>query len=239
MKPIKKHVCIVMLFASVGVCTAALAEMEDDPVLTKVMIGQLEIRAASGDNPLVWDDVQAWVGKDLNKLWLKTSGERIDSGIEELEIQLLYSRAVAAYWDLQVGWRSDLRPEPTRDWFALGFKGLAPYFFEIDAAVFIGESGHTAARLEGEYEFLFTQRLILAPNIEINWYGKDDVEVGIGSGLSDIAIGLRLRYEIRREFAPYIGLNWSKKFSNTENFARAAGQETDDFQWVIGLRAWF
>ena len=228
-----------MLFASVGVCTAAFAEMEDDPVLTKAMIGQLEMRAASGDHPLVWDDVQAWVGKDLNKLWLKTAGEHIDSRIEKLEIQLLYSRAVATYWDLQAGWRGDLRPEPTRDWFALGFKGLAPYFFEIDAAVFIGESGHTAARLEGEYEFLFTQRLILAPNIEINWYGKDDVEVGIGSGLSDIAIGLRLRYEIRREFAPYIGLNWSKKFGNTENFARAAGQETDDFQWVIGLRAWF
>ena len=239
MNPIKNHVGIGLLLASLGVWTAALAEMEDDPVLTKVMIGQLEMRAASGDNPLVWDDVQAWAGKDLNKLWLKTEGEYIDNRIEELEIQLLYSRAVAPYWDLQVGWRGDLRPEPTRDWLALGFKGLAPYLLEIDAAVFIGESGRTAARLEGEYELLFTQRLILAPDMEINWYGKDDVEAGIGSGLSDIEIGVRLRYEIRREFAPYIGVNWWKKLGNTRNFARAAGQKTGDFQWVIGLRAWF
>ncbi len=239
MKPIKKHVCIVALIASLGAWTAALAEMEDDPILSKVMIGQLEMRAASGDNPLVWDDVQAWVGKDLNKLWLKTEGEYVDNRATELEIQLLYSRAVATYWDLQVGWRGDIRPEPTRDWLALGFKGLAPYFFEIDAAIFIGESGRTAARLEGEYQLLFTQRLILTPKMEINWNGKDDVEARIGSGLSEIEIGLRLRYEIRREIAPYFGLNWWKKFGDTGDFASAAGQKTDDFQWVIGLRAWF
>ena len=239
MKPIKKHICIGLLFGGLGVWTAALAAMEDDPVLAKVMIGQLEMRAASGDNPLVWDDVQAWVGKDLNKLWLKTEGEYVNNRVEELEIQLLYSRALTTYWDLQAGWRGDIRPEPTRDWLALGFKGLAPYFFDIDAAVFIGESGRTAARLEGEYQLLFTQRLILTPDLEINWYGKDDVEVGIGSGLSDMEIGLRLRYEIRREFAPYIGVNWWKKFGDTGDFARAAGEKTDDFQWVIGLRAWF
>jgi len=239
MQPIKKHVCIGMLFASLGVWTAALAAMEDDPVLAMVMIGQLEMRDASGDNPLVWDDVQAWVGRDLNKLWLKSEGEYVNDRLEELEIQLLYSRAVAPYWDFQVGWRGDIRPEPTRDWLALGFKGLAPYFFDIDAAVFLGEGGRTAARLEGEYEFLFTQRLILTPDLEINWYGKDDVWVGIGSGLSDIEIGLRLRYEIRREFAPYIGVNLWKKFGNTKDFARAAGEVTDDFQWVIGVRAWF
>ena len=239
MKPIKKHICIGLLFGSLGVWTAALAAMEDDPVLAKVMIGQLEMRAASDDNPLVWDDVQAWVGKDLNKLWLKTEGEYVNNRVEELEIQLLYSRALTTYWDLQAGWRGDIRPEPTRDWLALGFKGLAPYFFDIDAAVFIGESGRTAARLEGEYQLLFTQRLILTPDLEINWYGKDDVEAGIGSGLSDMEIGLRLRYEIRREFAPYIGVNWWKKFGDTEDFARAAGEKTDDFQWVIGLRAWF
>ena len=239
MKPIKKHICIGLLFGSLGVWTAALAAMEDDPVLAKVMIGQLEMRAASDDNPLVWDDVQAWVGKDLNKLWLKTEGEYVNNRVEELEIQLLYSRALTTYWDLQAGWRGDIRPEPTRDWLALGFKGLAPYFFDIDAAVFIGESGRTAARLEGEYQLLFTQRLILTPDLEINWYGKDDVEAGIGSGLSDMEIGLRLRYEIRREFAPYIGVNWWKKFGDTGAFARAAGEKTDDFQWVIGLRAWF
>ena len=239
MHQIMKAVFISMLLAGLVAWTAAPAAMEDDPLLTKVMIGQLEIREASGDNPLVWDDVQAWVGKDLNKLWFKSEGEYVDDRLEELEIQLLYSRAIAPYWDIQVGWRGDIRPEPTRDWLALGFKGLAPYFFEIDAAIFLGESGRTAARLEGEYEFLFTQRVILTPDVEINWYGKDDVGAGIGSGLSDIEIGLRLRYEIRREFAPYIGINWWKKFGGTEDLASAAGEVTDDFQWVIGVRAWF
>jgi len=228
-----------MLLGSLGVWSAAFAATEDDPVLVKVMIGQLEMRAASGDNPLVWDDVQAWVGKDLNKLWLKTEGEYVDNRIEELEIQLLYSRALTTYWDLQAGWRGNIRPEPTRDWLALGVKGLAPYFFDIDAAVFFGESGRTAARLEGEYQLLFTQRLILTPDLEINWYGKDDAGAGIGSGLSDMEIGLRLRYEIRREFAPYVGVNWWKKFGDTADFTRSAGEKTDDFQWVIGLRAWF
>ncbi len=138
-------------------------------------------------------------------------------------MQFLYSKAIARAWDFQLGVRHDFEPSPSRSWAAIGFNGLAPYFFDIDAAAFIGESGRTTLRFEAEYELLFTQRLILTPDIEINIYGQNDPDVGIGSGLSDIEAGLRLRYEIRREFAPYIGINWSRLFGNTEDFARIAG----------------
>jgi len=227
-----------MLLVSVATSSAVFAAAEDDPLLFKAMADQLELRMTGGDNPLAWD-AEAWLGKDLNKLWLKTEGERVDGNTEEAELQALYSRAITAFWDFQVGWRGDLRPKPDRHWLALGLKGLAPYFFDIDAAVFIGESGHTAARIELEYEVLFTQRIILTPEFETNLYGKKDTERGIGSGLADIEIGLRLRYEIRREFAPYIGLNWWKKLGDTADFAKAAGQDADDLQIILGLRAWF
>lgn len=218
--------------------TSVLAGGKDDPLLTKVLIDQLEVRDADDTNPWVLDG-QAWVGKDLQKLWFKAEVERVDSEIEEAELQALYSQAIAPFWDVQFGLRQDFQPTPSRSWGVIGLQGLAPYFFEVDTALFIGESGRTAFRLEAEYELLFTQRLILTPEIEVNLYGQNDIDLGIGSGLSDIEAGLRLRYEIRREFAPYIGVNWNKSFGNTAKFARNEGNDTNDFQWVIGLRTWF
>jgi len=229
---------LLALLLGFAASSVAFAAAEDNPLLFKTMVDQLEVRFTDGDNPLAWD-AEAWLGKDLNKLWLKTEGERVDGDSEEVELQLLYSRAIAAYWDFQAGWRGDLRPHPDRNWLAVGFKGLAPYFFAVDAAIFIGESGRTAARIDLEYDILFTQRLILTPEFETNLYGKKDTELGIGSGLSDMAIGLRLRYEIRREFAPYVGFNWWKKFGDTADYADAAGEDSDDFQITLGLRAWF
>lgn len=216
----------------------ALADTKDDPLLIKVIIDQLEIRDIDDDNPWVLDG-QGWVGKDLQKLWLKAETERSDGETEEAELQALYSQAIAPFWDMQVGLRQDFQPTPNRSWAVIGFQGLAPYFFEIDTALFIGESGRTALRLEAEYELLFTQQLILTPEIEINLSGQNDTDLGIGSGLSHVETGLRLRYEIRRELAPYIGVNWSKSFGNTADFRRAEGENTHDIQWVIGLRAWF
>lgn len=221
-----------------GSVTSALAGGKDDPLLTKVLIDQLEVRDADEANPWILDG-QAWVGKDLQKLWFKAEVERANSETEEAELQALYSQAIAPYWDVQFGLRQDFQPTPSRSWGVIGLQGLAPYFFEVDAALFIGESGRTALRLEAEYELLFTQRLILTPEINVNFYGKNDVDLGIGSGLSDIEAGLRLRYEIRREFAPYIGVNWNKSFGNTAEFARNEGKDTNDIQWVIGVRAWF
>lgn len=210
----------------------------DDPTLTKVMVDQLELRSSDGPDPWVLD-AQGWVGKDLHKLWLKTEVERVDGETEEAEGQALYSRAISAYWDLQIGWRHDFRPRPSRDWLAIGLEGLAPYWFEIDAAAFVGGNGQLAARLEAEYEWMFTQRLILSPELEVNLHSKDDEAVGVGSGLSNMELGLRLRYEIRREFAPYLGVNWSRKFGKTADFARHEGEDTDDVQIVAGIRAWF
>jgi copper resistance protein B len=212
--------------------------MIDDPLLAMVMVDQFELRVSDGNTPLNWD-AEGWLGKDLNKLWIKTDGEYVEGQFEEAELQALYSRAITTYWDLQVGWRGDLEPIPQRNWLALGIKGLAPYFFDIDAAFFVGESGRTAARLKADYEFMFTQKLILMPKIELNLYSKDDPATAIGSGLADIEAGLRLRYEIRREFAPYIGVNWIHLFGDTADYAREEGEDTDAFRFVFGIRAWF
>jgi len=218
--------------------TALAGGAADDPLLYKVMIDKLEIRDTDEGNALVLD-ADAWVGRDLHKLWFKTEVERLDGVTEEAEVQLLYSRAITPFWDLQAGWRHDIKSTPNRDWLAVGFKGLAPYLFEVDTSLFIGESGQIAARLDAEYEYMFTQRLILSPEIEMNLHSQDDADTGVGSGLSDMALGLRLRYEIRREFAPYIGVNWSKKFGDTADFARDEGESTRDTQLVAGFRIWF
>ncbi len=156
-----------------------------------------------------------------------------------MELQALYSRAIAPFWDLQLGWRRDVRPSPDRDWLAFGVKGLAPYYFDIDAALFVGDEGRTAARFQLEYELMLSPRLALVPEIEVNLYGRDDEAVGIGSGLAEIEAGLRLRYEIRREFAPYIGVNWTRLYGATADYALEEGDNVDEFQFVFGISFWF
>ena len=211
----------------------------DDPLLTTVMINELEVRSADGPASLALD-AEAWIGYDLNKLWFKTEADAVEGETDEAEVQLLYSRAIARYWDFQAGWRRDIgSKQPDRDWLSLGFKGLAPYFFEVDAELFFGESGRVNARLNAEYEVLFTQRLILTPEVQINLFSKDDAAVGIGSGLSDLELSLRLRYEIRREFAPYIGVNWTTRYGQTAGFSRDEGGDSSDVQVVVGVRVWF
>jgi copper resistance protein B len=234
----KKFVSTMMALSITGIAPASGMGMDDDPLVARVMIDQLEVRDAEGDKPVVWE-VDAWIGKDRNKIWLKTEGEQVSGETEEAELQLLYSRAVSPFWDLQVGWRHDIKPEPERDWFAIGVKGLSPYLFEVDASLFAGAGGQVGARLQAEYEYLFTQRLVLSPEVELNFHTRDDEATGTGSGLSDAELGLRLRYEVRREFAPYIGVNWWSKYGNTADYAMALGGETDDVQFVAGIRAWF
>ena len=227
---------VVAIFLSVS--EDARASAEDDPVLFMAVLDQFELRDADDDNTFSWD-AQGWFGQDLRKLWFKTEGERAGGNTNEAEFQFLYSKAIARYWELQLGVRHDFEPSPSQSWAVIGVQGLAPYFFETDIALFVGNSGRTAFRFESEYELLLTQRLILTPEIEVNFYGQDDAEIGVGSGLSDIEAGIRLRYEIRRQFAPYIGVSWSKLFGNTADFAKTAGQDTSEAQLVIGLRAWF
>ncbi len=212
-----------------------LAGAKDDPLLTMVNIDQLEKRNGDED-PFVFE-AQAWVGYDLNKIWLKTEAERVEGENESVELQLLYSKAISPFWNLQVGARRDFKPEPERNWGVIGFQGIAPYYVEIDTALFVGESGRTALRFEAEYELMLTQRLVLIPEIELNFFGKTDEETETGSGLSNSEVGLRLAYEIRREFAPYIGVNWERKYGTTADFAK--DESTNDTQLVIGVSAWF
>lgn len=212
--------------------------MEDDPIVTKIIIDQLETRITNGDDPLVLE-AQAWIGEDLNKLVFKLDVEQVKDVTEELELQALYSKAIDPYWDFQIGIRQDQKPAPTKNWLAIGFQGLAPYWFEIDTALFIGEAEQVGLRFQAEYEWMITQRWVLSPEFEINIHSKDDEPAGIGSGLSDSQLGLRLRYEIKREFAPYIGLNWNNKYGNTATFAKNDGEKVSDTQVVLGIRAWF
>lgn len=214
------------------------AATEDDPLLSMVLIDQLEQDISNNDNPLSWS-VQAWLGQDLNKLWITTEGEQLDGETLDAEVQAFYSRALTPYWDWKIGFRKDFKPTPSREWAVVGVQGLTPYYFEIDAALFVGNSGNTALRLEAEYELLITQKLILTPEVEINLYGQNDPATGTGSGLSELEAGLRLRYEIVREFAPYIGVNWSQTYGNTANLARSEGESSSETKVVLGLRTWF
>ncbi len=203
-----------------------------------LLLDQLEYAHSNHGNGVVING-QAWYGTDANRLWLKAEGERSGGKLEDLRTEALWDHPVTPYWSTQLGVRHDFGEGPGRTWAALGMQGLAPYWFETEATVYVGQSGHTAARFEAEYEVLLTQRLILQPKLEINLYGRDDPQRGIGSGLSDAEFGLRLRYEIRREFAPYIGVVRLQRFGYTADFVRAAGGNADETQIVAGIRVWF
>jgi len=201
---------------------------------------RLEYGADDGDEYLLWD-FQGWFGGDFRRLWIKTEGEYgIEPGrLEEGEIQALYSRAISPYFDLQAGVRHDFEPGPSRSYAVLGVQGLAPYWFELDAALFVSEDGDLSARVEAEYEILLTQRLIVQPRVELEVSAQEVSELGFGSGLSTVDFGLRLRYEIRREFAPYIGVSWTELVGGTADFARAAGEAKSSRSFVVGLRFWY
>lgn len=216
------------------------ARAQNSQILTFFQADRLEYRIDDGPATFTWD-VQGWVGGDYNRAWLKSEGDYLtDDGIvENAEIQVLYSRSIAAFWDLQVGGRYDPKPDPSRGFAVIGIEGLAPYFFEVDAAGFVSDDGDVSARLEAEYELLLTQRLIAQPRVEMNFAVQEVEELGIGSGLSDVELGLRLRYEIVREFAPYIGVAWERKVGNTADFARKEGDDVDNLWFVVGIRFWF
>ena len=212
-------------------------DMNDDPVLSKVMIDRLELRDTQHGQPVILE-ADAWLGKSIDKLWLKTDIEAVDGDLEEAQVQVLYNRAISPFWDVQAGIRHDVKPAK-RTWAALGVQGTAPYFIETEATLFLGEQGQTALSLAAEKEVMLTQKTVLIPELAINMYGKDDHEFGVGSGLADLNLGLRLSHEIKREFAPYIGVNWSKKFGKTAEMAEHHGEKTQDTQVLLGIQAWF
>ena len=203
----------------------------------KIMGDMIEYASQNSEDGYRWNG-EAWFGGDINRLVIKTEGEGGDD-IEEAEVQALYSRAWDHVTDLQIGIRQDIEPNPSRTYLALGFQTLLPSWFEAEGSVFIGARGQVLGRLGGNYDFHLTQRFVLQPRAEINFAAKDDSSIGLGSGLSDAEIGLRLRYEIQREFAPYIGLSWERKFGDTAEYARVGGERAETTSFVVGLRAWY
>ena len=217
---------------------ARMMEMDDAAAFGKLLADQFEWRHGDGADGPAWD-VQGWYGTDYNKLWLKTEGVRLGSVTEDGRAELLWDRIFGRWWSAQAGVRHDFGEGPSRNWLALGVEGLAPYFFQIEATGYVGDAGRTAARFRAEYELLFTQRLILQPEFEVNAYGKDDPERHIGAGFSDLQLGLRLRYEIWREFAPYFGVAWLRSLGKTADLVRASGEDPSALQVVGGFRFWF
>lgn len=208
----------------------------DNAVFAHAILNQLEGRF--GDPSSFRWSGEAWAGTDLNKIWLRTEG-RVENGkVDDGTHELFYSRAISTYFNAQIGARYDGDSLPGRGWGAIGIQGLAPLFFEIAATAYISDDGRFAAKLEGSYDLLLTQRLILQPQIEMDFYTKNDREREVGSGLSELDAGLRLRYEITRKFAPYIGVTYLGKFGNTADFARAEGSPADQVRFVAGLRVW-
>jgi copper resistance protein B len=213
--------------------------VHDQEIFVHGMFNQLEGRTSGTNTEFRWEG-QGWIGTDYNRLWIKSEGTLQGNGIlEDGQHQFLYSRAITTFFDLQGGLRSDIDSRPTRNWGALGIQGLAPYFFDLELTGYASNEGHLAAKLEASYDLPLTQRLILQPQIEVNLYSKADPVRMVGAGFSDIDTGLRLRYEIDRKFAPYLGVVYEGKFGQTADLARRAGESTGDVRFVFGVRLWF
>lgn len=213
-------------------------DMHDDPLLAMLKLDQLERAFGDRGAASAWE-AEAWIGHDFDKLWLRTEGER-ENGASDVRIEAFWDHAFASWWDWQLGVRHDggsgPRASAARDWAAFGIQGIAPYWFEIEATAYLGDNGRTAARLRAEYELLLTQRLVLQPELEANVYGRRDRARAIDAGFNDIDLGVRLRYEIRREFAPYIGIVRRWRFADSGITPAHSGTDT---QVVAGVRVWF
>jgi len=212
--------------------------MADEHNFGGLLVDRLERQSTSGGNTTAYDAL-AWFGRDYNRLVIKAEGDYGQGKLQEARTEALWGHAIAPFWDTQLGARYDSGVGPDRGWLAFGVQGLAPYWFDVEATAYAGNQGRTAVRLAASYDVLFTQKLILQPRLELNAYGKSDAAQGIGSGLSDGAAGLRLRYEFTRQIAPYVGVERAEKFGQTADLARAAGDRAETTRWVAGVRFWF
>ncbi|MEQ9450966.1 MAG: copper resistance protein B [Pseudomonadales bacterium] len=204
-----------------------------------LLADRLETGFADEGDTYVWD-AQAWYGNGRTRLWLKSEGEgQQGESPEDAELQILYSRLIAPFWDWQIGIRQDFEPSPNRTHFVVGLQGLVPYEFEWDSALFVSEEGDVSARIETEYDFNLTQRWILQPRLEVNGAFSSDREIGMGSGITSTELGLRLRYHFRREVAPYIGIGWKQLYGETKDIARSEGEPSSTTSLVFGIRFWF
>ncbi len=206
---------------------------------SRVMLDLAEIRFAGREESYKFEG-DAWFGGDIDRLAIKAQGKGRSTGpLHDLELKALYSRAIDPYFNLQAGIRHDIRPDPSRTYAVIGIEGLAPYWFEVDGYAYLSTKGELRASISGEYDQRLTQRLILQPRLELGFSAQDILDIGIGAGFTDAEIGLRLRYEIAREFAPYIGVVHERRFGNTAALARAADKSPSNTSLVVGVRAWF
>ncbi|HEX8445666.1 MAG TPA: copper resistance protein B [Sphingomonas sp.] len=198
-----------------------------------------EYQARRGGDGYRWDG-SAWFGGDIDRLTVKTEGEgTFGRPLAQAEVQALYSHALDPYWNLQAGVRHDFRPDPSRTYATLGLEGLAPYWFDVEGALFLSDKGDVLGRAEAWHDIRMTQFVVLQPRIEANLAAQDIPRDGIGSGLTDLELGLRLRYERSRQLAPYVGLSWERQFGDTARSARSRGDDTGGFSLVAGIRTWF
>lgn len=212
--------------------------VHDDTLQSFVLIDRLEGFDTDEGRGMEWE-AQAWIGTDLDKLWLRSEGERVSGNLEDADLEVLYGRSIARWWDVVAGLRHHFEPGDSQDMAVLGVMGVAPYKFEVEASLYVGDSGYTGARLELEYETLLTNRWILQPAIEVNIHGQDDRSHGNGSGLGTVEAGLRLRYEFTRQFAPYMGIVHERAYGRTADFRRDDGENINDTRIVVGVRTWF
>ncbi len=213
-------------------------QVHDAAINSYFLAEKLEWQNANDGSALAWD-LSGWIGGDIDRLVLRSEGERVNGKTEEAELQALWGHAITSSWDVVVGARQDFKPGAPQSWAAFGVQGSAISDLDVQATAFLGEAGQSAARLEGDYDLTLTNQLILQPTAEINAYGKDDPQRGIGSGLSSTEFGLRLRYELRPEFAPYIGVTWNRTYGKTADYAREEGEDVNDARLVVGVRMWF
>lgn len=213
-------------------------EMGDELLVGRVLFNNLEFAKSDNEHGQAID-AEAWYGGDYNKAWFKMQGERSDGRLQNMRTEALWNHTISPFWSTQLGVRHDTGSGDARNWLAFGVQGLAPYWFETEATAYWRAGGAIAARFDVRYELLFTQRLILEPELGANFYSQNDPQHATGSGLSNLEFGLRLRYEVRRQFAPYVGVSWTRRFGNTARFARTGGSERSSVAAVAGVRLWF
>ncbi len=211
--------------------------VHDNAVNYFVLFDQLEGQDGDGQGGFSWD-IKGWVGQDRNRLWFRAEGERAGGRFDQAQTNLLYGRAISRWWDVTAGVRLDTLPDTPRSALAVGVQGLAPYWFEVEASAYVETSGRTHVRVETEYDLLLTNRLVLQPLVEFEIYGRADPERRIDAGLSTGEFGLRLRYQVRREFAPYVGVVWHRKFFGTADYARVTGERASGARVAVGVRFW-
>ena len=199
---------------------------------------QLEWQDADEGSTLAWD-LSGWYGGDIDRLAFRSEGERTKGRTEEAELQLLWSHTIGPWWETVAGVRQVFKPVSPQTWAAFGVQGMPLFGLETEATAFLGEGGQSALRLEAEYDILLTQRWVLQPTAELNLHGRNDEARGVGSGLSDASVGLRLRYEISRQFAPYVGVSWGRAYGNTADLLRADDEDVSEAKLVAGIRFWF